>query len=248
MFMIGKRLVMLLPAALLACTLTVQGQEQENTADQQILLLSEQDPAALQSEDSGSSGEEYDLPLFLSGDDSTDIFTDMSEGALLTGLHHAEIEVQDYGTMELELDADAAPITVTNFVNLAKEGFYDGLTFHRIIYGFMMQGGDPAGDGTGGSEEKILGEFSENGYDNPISHERGVIAMARGRDYNSATSQFFIMHQDTEYLDGQDAAFGRVISGIDVVDRICADARPIDGNGTIAPEDQPVITRITILD
>ena len=248
MFMRWKQLVMLLPAALLACTLTVQGQEQENTEDQQILLLSEQDPAALQPDDPGFSGEEYDLPLFTSGDGSTDIFTDMSEGALLTGLHHAEIEVQDYGTMELELDADAAPITVTNFVNLAKEGFYDGLTFHRIIYGFMMQGGDPAGDGTGGSGEKIIGEFPENGYDNPISHERGVIAMARGRDYNSASSQFYIMHEDTEYLDGQDAPFGRVISGIDVVDRICADAAPVDGNGTIAPGDQPVITRITILD
>lgn len=167
---------------------------------------------------------------------------------LLSGLHYAEIEVEDYGTISLELDADTAPITVTNFVNLAKDGFYDGLTFHRIIDGFMIQGGDPLGNGTGGSDETIKGEFSDNGVENDISHVRGTISMARSSDPDSASSQFFIVHQDSTYLDGQYAAFGHVTDGMDVVDAICEDTPVQDGNGTVAAEDQPVITSITIME
>lgn len=168
--------------------------------------------------------------------------------ALLSGLHHAKITVKDYGTISLELDADTAPITVTNFVNLVKSGFYDGLTFHRIISGFMIQGGDPKGDGTGGSDETIKGEFSANGVENTISHERGVISMARSQDYDSASSQFFIMHADASYLDGQYAAFGHVTDGMDVVDEICSNTPIQDNNGTVAKEDQPVIESITMTD
>ena len=165
---------------------------------------------------------------------------------LLSGLHYAEIEVEDYGTISLELDADTAPITVTNFVNLAKDGFYDGLTFHRIIDGFMIQGGDPLGNGTGGSDETIKGEFSDNGVENDISHVRGTISMARSSDPESASSQFFIVHQDSTYLDGQYAAFGHVTDGMDVVDAICEDTPVQDNNGTVAADNQPVITSITI--
>lgn len=165
---------------------------------------------------------------------------------LLSGLHYAEIEVEDYGTISLELDADTAPITVTNFVNLAKDGFYDGLTFHRIIDGFMIQGGDPLGNGTGGSGETIKGEFSDNGVENDISHVRGTISMARSSDPDSASSQFFIVHQDSTYLDGQYAAFGHVTDGMDVVDAICEDTPVQDNNGTVAADNQPVITSITI--
>ena len=167
---------------------------------------------------------------------------------LLSGLHYAEIEVEDYGTISLDLDADTAPITVTNFVNLAKDGFYDGLTFHRIIDGFMIQGGDPLGNGTGGSGETIKGEFSDNGVENDISHVRGTISMARSSDPDSASSQFFIVHQDSADLDGQYAAFGHVTDGMDVVDAICADTPVQDGNGTVAADDQPVIASVTIID
>ena len=160
--------------------------------------------------------------------------------------YFADIEIADYGTITVELDAKAAPITVENFVTLAKDGFYDGLTFHRIIYGFMMQGGDPNGNGTGGSENKITGEFSANGVENPLSHTRGAISMARAQDPNSASSQFFIVHADSEFLDGQYAAFGYVTEGIEIVDAICEDAMPVASNGTMLPAAQPVITSVTI--
>ena len=130
------------------------------------------------------------------------------------------IEMDNGGIIKLELDESAAPITVANFTKLVKEGFYDGLTFHRIIPGFMIQGGDPLGNGTGGSDEHIKGELLANGVNNPIKHERGVISMARAMDPNSASSQFFIMHEDAPHLDGSYAAFGKVIEGIDVVDEI----------------------------
>lgn len=159
---------------------------------------------------------------------------------------YADIEIEDYGTITVALDPAAAPETVSNFVSLAESGFYDGLTFHRIIEGFMMQGGDPEGTGFGGSENTITGEFSANGHDNPISHIRGTVSMARANDPNSASSQFFIVHQDSTFLDGSYAAFGAVTSGMEIVDRICADAEPIDDNGMIAPEAQPVIASITI--
>lgn len=169
-------------------------------------------------------------------------------GAYASGTHHATIEVEDYGTIKLELEADVAPVTVANFAKLADEGFYNGLTFHRIISGFMVQGGDPNGNGTGGSDEKIVGEFSDNGHENGISHVRGTISMARSQAYNSASSQFFIMQADTPSLDGQYAAFGHVTEGMDVVDAMCEAARPTDNNGTIAAADQPRISSISMDD
>lgn len=176
--------------------------------------------------------------------------TEQSQPAegMLTGLHHIEIVIKDYGTIALELDADHAPISTTNFVNLAQSGFYDGLTFHRIIEGFMIQGGDPLGNGMGGADQTIKGEFAANGVDNPIAHERGVISMARSQMMDSASSQFFIMHQDAPYLDGQYAAFGHVTSGIEIVDQICANTPVEDGNGTVLPENQPKIEKITVID
>ena len=132
-------------------------------------------------------------------------------------------------------------------MELANSGFYDGLTFHRIMDGFMIQGGDPEGNGTGGSEHEIVGEFSSNGWDNPLSHKRGTISMARSNDPNSASSQFFIVHEDSTFLDPDYAAFGTVTEGMDVVDAICKDAQPTDGNGAIAAKDQPVINSVTIL-
>ena len=165
-----------------------------------------------------------------------------------TGKHHAEIVVKNYGTIVLELDADVAPITVENFANLVNEGFYNGLTFHRIISGFMIQGGDPLGNGTGGSSKTIKGEFASNGVKNSISHVRGTISMARSSMPNSASSQYFIVHQDSTFLDGQYAAFGTVTSGMEVVDKICADTAVEDDNGTVAKNNQPVIEKITIID
>lgn len=165
-----------------------------------------------------------------------------------TGLHHAELQIENYGTITMELDADTAPITVANFCKLTNDGFYDGLTFHRIIDGFMIQGGDPKGNGTGGSDTPIVGEFSSNGHENTISHVRGVISMARTNDPDSASSQFFIVQQDSAFLDGDYAAFGHVTDGMDVVDRICADTPVTDSNGTVAAENQPVITKVTVID
>ena len=179
-------------------------------------------------------------------DSSTSVLLDTSKE--LTGTHHAAIEVKDYGTIDVELDADTAPITVTNFVKLAQEGFYDGLTFHRIMDGFMIQGGDPNGNGTGGSEDNIKGEFSNNGVDNDISHTRGTISMARASDPDSASSQFFIVQADSTFLDGDYAGFGHVTEGMDIVDKICEDAKPTDNNGTITSDQQPVIEKITITD
>ena len=152
--------------------------------------------------------------------------------------HYATIEVEDYGVIELELYGNLAPETVENFVKLANDGYYDGLTFHRIIEDFMAQGGR----GTGA--KNIKGEFALNGFENPLSHTRGVISMARSNSYDSASSQFFIMHKDRPNLDGKYAGFGRVIKGIEVVDKIYAEAKPIDNNGTIAGVDQPVIKSI----
>lgn len=165
-----------------------------------------------------------------------------------SGLHHATMEIKDYGTIKLELDADTAPITVSNFAKLVKEGFYDGLTFHRIIDGFMIQGGDPLGNGTGGSNEEIKGEFELNGVKNDISHTRGVISMARAQDYNSASSQFFIVHEDSTFLDKQYAAFGRVTEGMEIVDKICEETQVEDNNGTVLEENQPIIEKIVMDD
>lgn len=161
-------------------------------------------------------------------------------------VYYATIDVDGYGTIKVELMPSVAPKTVANFIKLATSGFYDGLTFHRIIDGFMIQGGDPNGNGTGGSGTNIIGEFAANGFQNDLSHTRGVISMARSANYNSASSQFFIMNGDTPQLDGQYAAFGKVVEGMDVVDKIASDAEPIDNNGTIPADEQPVITSITI--
>ena len=132
------------------------------------------------------------------------------------------IEMENGGKIELELYPEYAPKTVENFENLVKEGFYNGLTFHRIIPGFMIQGGDPLGNGMGGAEKNVVGEFRANGHNNPIKHERGVISMARAYNPNSASSQFFIMHKNAHHLDGQYAAFGKVVSGMEVVDEIAS--------------------------
>lgn len=159
-----------------------------------------------------------------------------------------EMNITDYGKIVLELYRDNAPITVDNFVKLVNEKFYNGLTFHRIINNFMVQGGDPLKNGTGGSKNTIKGEFSSNGVNNKISHKRGVISMARSQDMNSASSQFFIMHKDNTSLDGNYAAFGKVISGIEVVDKIEETLSSLgDENGLIPVDKQPVIEYIKVI-
>ena len=153
------------------------------------------------------------------------------------------IEMENGSKIRLELDAKAAPITTENFLSLVKDGFYDGLIFHRVIPGFMIQGGDPLGNGMGGSEKKIKGEFAANGHPNPIRHVRGVISMARSMDKNSASSQFFIMHADAPHLDGSYAAFGRISDGMDIVNRIVKDAQA-DANGYLT--NPPLITSVSV--
>lgn len=170
-------------------------------------------------------------------------------GGPLNDTYNVEISVKDMGKIKLELDAKTAPITVRNFIELAEDGFYDGLTFHRIIGGFMIQGGDPNGDGSGGSEKTIKGEFSKNGVKNDISHKRGVISMARSNDYDSASSQFFIVHKDSLYLNGEYAAFGHVSEGMDVVDRIVEETSVADKeSGYVFKDEQPVIEYIKVLE
>lgn len=132
------------------------------------------------------------------------------------------IEMENGKTIKIQLDASAAPLTVANFKKLVREGFYNGLTFHRVIPGFMIQGGDPLGNGMGGADKQIKGEFAQNGVQNPLRHTRGVISMARASDPNSASSQFFIMHADAPHLDGAYAAFGCVVEGMEAVDEIAA--------------------------
>ena len=156
----------------------------------------------------------------------------------------AKITMENGGAIELELYPDIAPITVENFVSLAGSGFYDGLIFHRVISGFMIQGGDPLGNGMGGSDKNIKGEFAANGVANSLSHKRGVISMARSQNYNSASSQFFIMHADGKFLDGQYAAFGKVTSGIETVDAIAE--VPTDRNDR--PYEEQKIKTIEIID
>lgn len=152
------------------------------------------------------------------------------------------IQIKNDGIIKVELDEKAAPITTANFIELVNKGFYDGLIFHRVIEGFMIQGGDPNGVGTGGSGKNIVGEFASNGHNNPIKHERGVISMARAMNPNSASSQFFIMHDDAFYLDGQYAAFGKVVEGMDVVDRIAT----VKTDGMDKPLEDVVMERVWI--
>ena len=148
-----------------------------------------------------------------------------------------KINVENLGEMTLELFPSIAPITVKNFLDLVETSFYDGLIFHRVIKGFMIQGGDPLGNGMGGSKNNIVGEFKQNGVDNPLEHTRGVISMARAYNPNSASSQFFIMHKDAPYLDGAYAAFGAITSGIEIVDQIA--------NAKTSPSDKP-LTNVVI--
>lgn len=227
--------------------------DQEESAD-------DQEETSDDTEDTSDAAEDSEDSSTDSTDSVDGEFSDGSEDAAmagttvidtsqqLTGTHHAAITVQDYGEIDVELDADTAPITVTNFVKLVQDNFYDGLTFHRIIDGFMIQGGDPNGDGTGGAKDTIKGEFSSNGVKNDISHVRGTISMARSTDPDSASSQFFIVQSDSTHLDGDYAAFGHVTSGMDIVDQICKDAKPTDGNGTISKDQQPVIESIKMVD
>lgn len=169
---------------------------------------------------------------------------DGSELANADVTHYVTIEIENYGTIKAELYGNTAPITVENFVRLAESGFYNGLTFHRIIAGFMMQGGAP--NSSSPKVTPIKGEFASNGVENNLKHERGVLSMARTDVPDSATSQFFIIHETSPHLDGDYAAFGKVIEGIEVVDMICVTAKPIDGNGGIAKDQQPVIKSITV--
>ena len=164
-----------------------------------------------------------------------------------SGAHHATIVVKDYGTIKVELDADTAPISVSNFAHLVNEGFYTGTTFHRIIKGFMIQGGAPKDPAAETNMVHVIGEFEANGKKNDIKHERGVISMARASQNNSGSSQFFIVHETSSHLDGQYAAFGHVTEGMDVVDKI-AEVPVQDSNGTVAAGDQPVIESITMND
>lgn len=175
--------------------------------------------------------------------------TQEKEEKNMTGIHHVILTVKDLGEITIELDADTAPITVTNFLKLVNSKFYDGLTFHRIIDGFMIQGGDPTGTGSGGSKETITGEFASNGIKNDITHVRGVISMARSNDKNSASSQFFIVQKDSDYLDGNYAGFGHVTKGIEVVDKVVKSVSGKTGsNGEVEPADQPVIESIVQID
>ena len=213
----------------------------ENTTDdsEDEITVEEEEPV---------SDEEAEDAGFSDGSDGSDSETVLDTSEELAGIHHANISIKDYGDISVELDADTAPITVTNFVKLAQDHFYDGLTFWRIIDGFMIQGGDPKGNGTGGSGENIKGEFSSNGVKNDISHTRGTISMARANDYDSASSQFFIVQSDSTYLDGQYACFGYVTDGMDIVDKICKNAVTTDSNGSVDKENQPVINSIKITD
>lgn len=202
----------------------------------------------LEDSEEGDAEEEAGDSVFSDASEDENAIVEIDTSKELTGIHHADINIRDYGEIQVELDADTAPVTVTNFVKLVQDDFYDGLTFWRIMDGFMMQGGDPKGNGTGGSGETIKGEFSSNGVDNDISHTRGTISMARSTDPDSASSQFFIVQSDSTFLDGDYAAFGHVTEGMDIVDKICKEAKPTDDNGSIKADEQPVIESIRIID
>jgi len=201
-----------------------------------------------QSSSSDSSSDSSQDSSSTSPATDTGTITEPLDNGYDTGIHHATIEVENFGTIKVELNANNTPITVSNFAQLVNDKFYDGLTFHRIIAGFMIQGGDPLGTGAGGASRTIKGEFIENGVVNAIQHKRGVISMARSQDNDSASSQFFIMHEDASHLDGSYAAFGKVTEGMDVVDAIATTVPVQDSNGTVAPNDQPRITSIRMDD
>ena len=232
----GKKMFSLLLAMAMLLCCAACGQS-GSSARSETGQTAQETPA----EPAGGEMEENEMP----------ILTDLGPGSeeeSTAALHHVQIKIRDYGTVTLELDAEAAPLTVQNFLSLARDGFYDGLTFHRIMDGFMIQGGDPTGTGMGGSSQTVKGEFALNGWNNPISHKAGVISMARAQNPDSASSQFFICVADADFLDGSYAAFGTVTEGLEIVQQIAKDARPIDDNGTIPAKDQPVIESITVLD
>ena len=240
-----RRYIKLLAAAALAVSVLAGCQQQatqESTqaAEETVQTEAETETSAAREEETSASQEEETSDA-QAGAEELDL-------AAAAGKHHVRITVKDYGTIDVELDGDTAPISVANFLDLAEEGFYDGLTFHRIISGFMIQGGDPLGTGMGGSDREIKGEFAMNGVENPLSHTRGAISMARSQRPDSASSQFFIVHEDSQYLDGQYACFGYVTEGMEVVDAICEAVPVEDGNGTVAPENQPVIESVAVID
>ena len=165
-----------------------------------------------------------------------------------SGLHYVQMYVYGYGNIFMVLDADAAPATVTNFLALVDAGFYDGLTFHRVVDGYMIQGGDPKADGTGKSGFTVPGEFAANGHENPLSHVRGTVSLARNeKDYNSGSCQFFIVQEDSTKLDGEYAAFGTVVHGMDVVDKICENTPVKNKNGMVDYKYQPLILAAFVL-
>lgn len=216
-------LILAMAAALAGC-----GREEQDAAGSQNGTAAAGTQSGAQADSDAASGQEQSIDP--------------------AGLHHVEITVKDYGTISVELNGDKAPITVENFLKLAGDGFYDGLTFHRVMSGFMIQGGDPLGNGTGGSDRKIKGEFALNGVENDLSHTRGAISMARSKLMDSASSQFFIVHEDSTLLDGQYACFGYVTEGMEVVDAICEATPVTDDNGTVLAENQPVIESIKVID
>lgn len=165
-----------------------------------------------------------------------------------TGKHDVEIVIKDYGTVTMEIDADSAPVTASNFLNLAKKGFYNNLTVYRAIDGFAIYCGDPNKNGTGTSGETITGEFTSNGYNNPLTFERAAVGMARGVNKNSASCQFFILQNDAHYLDGEFAIFGKVTEGMEIVDRISSTAQVTGADGHITEANQPVISSIKVVD
>ena len=240
-----RRYIKLLAAAALAVSVLAgcqqqAAQESTQAAEETVQTEAETETSAAREEETSASQEEETSDA-QAGAEELDL-------AAAAGKHHVRITVKDYGTIDVELDGDTAPISVANFLDLAEEGFYDGLTFHRIINGFMIQGGDPLGTGMGGSDREIKGEFAMNGVENPLSHTRGAISMARSQRPDSASSQFFIVHEDSQYLDGQYACFGYVTEGMEVVDAICEAVPVEDGNGTVAPENQPVIESVAVID
>lgn len=243
-----RRYIKLLAAAALAVSVLAgcqqqAAQESTQAAEETVQTVqteAETETSAAREEETSASQEEETSDA-QAGAEELDL-------AAAAGKHHVRITVKDYGIIDVELDGDTAPISVANFLDLAEEGFYDGLTFHRIISGFMIQGGDPLGTGMGGSDREIKGEFAMNGVENPLSHTRGAISMARSQRPDSASSQFFIVHEDSQYLDGQYACFGYVTEGMEVVDAICEAVPVEDGNGTVAPENQPVIESVAVID
>ena len=239
-----RRYIKLLAAALAVSVLAgcqqQAAQESTQAAEETVQTEAETETSAAREEETSASQEEETSDA-QAGAEELDL-------AAAAGKHHVRITVKDYGTIDVELDGDTAPISVANFLDLAEEGFYDGLTFHRIISGFMIQGGDPLGTGMGGSDREIKGEFAMNGVENPLSHTRGAISMARSQRPDSASSQFFIVHEDSQYLDGQYACVGYVTEGMEVVDAICEAVPVEDGNGTVAPENQPVIESVAVID